>query len=183
MTFDSPPIIGITTVPATDKVRLLAPLLKILAKSGIRIGIIKATRDRRELAHIGKDSHSLRESGANPIVIGSSHRWARILKKSQHKTPKLPELIDELQRDSLDIVFVDGFFGSNIPRILLLQSKTDLTPDLKAQKFLAAVHNGPMQLQCSYPCLSSTTPKETVDFFSWLLNKDQRTNSSSVSNA
>jgi len=127
------PIIGFAAYSGTGKTTLLEKLIPVLSEEGLRLAVIKHAHHDFDIDIPGKDSYKLRKAGAIDTIVASSKRWARIHEnQSNDKEPDLNVLIKELNKQTLDIILVEGFKHENIPRIELrraILNKPLLYPD------------------------------------------------------
>jgi molybdopterin-guanine dinucleotide biosynthesis protein B len=114
-----PPLLGFAAFSGTGKTTLLKQAIPLLKAQGLRVGLIKHSHHAFEIDHPGKDSHVLRQAGASPVMLSSSHRRAVI---TEHPEPKEPVLQDELacfDASGLDLILVEGFKHERFPKIEL----------------------------------------------------------------
>ncbi|TFG60964.1 MAG: molybdopterin-guanine dinucleotide biosynthesis protein B [Deltaproteobacteria bacterium] len=104
----------------TGKTTLIEKVLPELVNRGYRVGAIKHDAHRFDIDHPGKDSHRLTAAGAVTMVITSSEKLALV--KKHAKSPAAEELIDTYFRD-IDIVLVEGFQKSGLPKIELFRKE------------------------------------------------------------
>ena len=91
----------------------------------------------------GKDSYRLRKAGAQQMLIASSRRLALMTEYATPQEPRLDELLQRLDADSIDLVLVEGFKHVPFPRIELHRKalgKTLLYPDDPGIIALASDH-------------------------------------------
>ena len=113
------PILGFAAFSGTGKTTLLAKLIPILKKSDLRIGLIKHSHHNFEIDKPGKDSYTLREAGASPVMLISSHRRAIITEFNQIEEPTLDEQLKEFDQSKLDLILIEGFKTEPFPKIEL----------------------------------------------------------------
>lgn len=121
------PILGFAAFSGTGKTTLLTKLIPILKQSGLRIGVIKHSHHNFEIDKPGKDSYRLREAGATPIMLVSSHRQAIITEFEHIAEPKLDNQLIAFDQSKLDLILVEGFKAESFPKIELHR------PSLKKQ--------------------------------------------------
>jgi molybdopterin-guanine dinucleotide biosynthesis adapter protein len=116
------PILGIVAAGSNaGKTTLITQLLSALAKHNLRVSVIKHAHHQFDIDHPGKDSYNIREAGAVQTLIASSKRWALMTEMS--RTPEykdkanLDDLITQLNPAYADLILVEGFKESNIPKI------------------------------------------------------------------
>ena len=111
-------IIGITGLKDVGKTYYASLIIKLLVKSGYKIGSIKHAHHDFDIDKPGTDSFKHREAGSNQVIISSSKRWAKITENNNANEKCLDELMQEL--DNVDIVVVEGFKKDNHPKIEIL---------------------------------------------------------------
>ena len=110
----NPHAIAIVGNSGAGKTTLLERLIPALKGKGIRVGVVKHDAHRFDIDHPGKDSHRFTAAGADTIVITSADKLAMV---KQHATsPPIEELLERYFSD-MDLVLVEGFRGSSLPKI------------------------------------------------------------------
>lgn len=113
------PILGFAAASGTGKTTLLTTLIPILKENGLRIGLIKHSHHNIQIDQPGKDSYRLREAGATPVMLVSSHRRAIITEFNEIKEPILAEQLLAFDQSQLDLILVEGFKQTRFPKIEL----------------------------------------------------------------
>ena len=113
------PILGFAAYSGTGKTTLLTELIPLLKKSGLRVGLIKHSHHNFEIDKPGKDSFRLREAGASPVMLVSSHRRAVITEFNNIHEPRLDEQLNAFDQSELDLILVEGFKAESFPKIEL----------------------------------------------------------------
>jgi molybdopterin-guanine dinucleotide biosynthesis protein B len=113
------PILGFAAFSGTGKTTLLTQLIPNLASQGLRIGLIKHSHHNFQIDQPGKDSFTLRQAGASPVMIVSSHRRAIITEILPNCEPKLDEQLKFFDQSNLDLILVEGFKAEKFPKIEL----------------------------------------------------------------
>lgn len=113
------PVLGFAAVSGTGKTTLLSKLIPLLKNSGLRIGLIKHSHHNFEIDKPGKDSYRLRQAGASPIMLVSSHRRAMITEFDVVRDPLLEEQLQFFDHSELDLILVEGFKAEKFPKIEL----------------------------------------------------------------
>jgi len=112
----SPPVFGITGWKNSGKTTLVARLVTELRARGLKVGVIKHAHHAFDIDHPGRDSHTIREAGANEVAVVSARRWA-IVHELRDKEPE-PALADMLPRLAGNhLVLVEGFKSSAHPKL------------------------------------------------------------------
>lgn len=113
------PILGFAAFSGTGKTTLLTKLIPLLKNAGLRIALIKHSHHDFEIDKPGKDSYRLREAGATPVMLVSSHRRAIITEFTTIKEPKLDDQLLMIDQSELDLILVEGFKAEKFPKIEL----------------------------------------------------------------
>jgi molybdopterin-guanine dinucleotide biosynthesis adapter protein len=113
------PVLGFAAFSGTGKTTLLTQLIPILKESGLRVGLIKHSHHNFQIDQPGKDSFRLREAGASPVMLVSTHRRAIITEFQQIRDRVLDEELLAFDQSELDLILVEGFKASDFPKIEL----------------------------------------------------------------
>jgi molybdopterin-guanine dinucleotide biosynthesis adapter protein len=113
------PVLGFAAFSGTGKTTLLTQLIPILKESGLRIGLIKQSHHNFQIDQPGKDSFRLREAGASPVMLVSTHRRAIITEFQVLRDRVLGEELLAFNQSELDLILVEGFKASDFPKIEL----------------------------------------------------------------
>ncbi len=112
--------IGFAAYSGTGKTELLTQLIPLLTGEGLRVAVIKHAHHNFDVDQPGKDSHRMRMAGASEVLVSSSRRWALIHELAENEEEaQLPTLLDKIERDSVDLVLVEGFKHGTHPKIEL----------------------------------------------------------------
>jgi molybdopterin-guanine dinucleotide biosynthesis protein MobB len=117
--FLNPPVLGIAAWSGTGKTALLVKLLPLLRAQGLRVGMLKHAHHAFDIDHPGKDSYELRKAGAEQMLIASNQRWALMVESPQSGDVSLTAMLDQLNRNALDLILVEGFRHDPFPKIEL----------------------------------------------------------------
>src|SRR5512140_584046 len=98
----------------TGKTTLLEKVIVCLKERGYRVGVIKHDAHRFDIDHPGKDSQRLTAAGADTMMITSGEKLAMV--KRHAASPPIEELLERYFTD-MDLVLVEGFQGSSLPKI------------------------------------------------------------------
>ncbi len=113
------PILGFAAFSGTGKTTLLTQLIPILKQQGLRIGLIKHSHHNFQIDQPDKDSFRLREAGASPVMLVSTHRRAIITEIDPVREPVLDEQLLAFDQSELDLILVEGFKATQFPKIEL----------------------------------------------------------------
>jgi molybdopterin-guanine dinucleotide biosynthesis adapter protein len=109
-----PHAIAIVGNSGAGKTTLLERLIPALKRKGLRVGVVKHDAHRFDIDHPGKDSHRLTSAGADTMMITSASMLAIV--KRHAASPPIEELLERYFGD-MDLVLVEGFRGSSLPKI------------------------------------------------------------------
>lgn len=113
------PILGFAAHSGTGKTTLLTQLIPLLKADELRVGLIKHSHHNIQIDQPGKDSFRLREAGASPVMLVSSHRRAIITEFQVLREPELDEELLAFDQSDLDLILVEGFKAAAFPKIEL----------------------------------------------------------------
>jgi molybdopterin-guanine dinucleotide biosynthesis protein MobB len=123
------PIIGFIGESGSGKTTLISALITILKGYGLRVTAIKHSHHRFDVDHPGKDSHTLRQSGANQVLVASKRRWALMVENEINQPePMLDELLRYIAPKSADIIIVEGFKHEAFPKLLVHRQAAAAAP-------------------------------------------------------
>lgn len=159
------PLLGFAAASGTGKTTLLKSLIPLLKAEGLRIGLIKHAHHAFEVDQPGKDSFELRQAGASPVMLSSSHRRALII---EHPAPFEPVLNDELRfldQSGVDLLLVEGFKREAFPKIELHRSALGNPLLYPADPHIIAIATDtPLAPAPPIPCLDINHPAQIADF-------------------
>ena len=113
------PLLGFAAFSGTGKTTLLTQIIPILKHQGLRIGLIKHSHHNFQIDQPGKDSYRLREAGASPVMLVSTHRRAIITDITPAQEPRLDDQLKHFDQSGLDLILVEGFKAEPFPKIEL----------------------------------------------------------------
>lgn len=159
------PLLGFAAFSGTGKTTLLAQLIPILKRQGLRVGLIKHGHHDFDIDYPGKDSFRLREAGASPVMIVSSKRRAIITEISPEREPSLDEQLRHFDQSQLDLLLVEGFKAEAFPKIELHRpslNKPLLYPDDGG--IIAIASDAPLPVPNNLPLLDINKPEMIAGF-------------------
>lgn len=106
---------GICGYSGSGKTTLLKKLILLLKARNVRFAVIKHSHHDMDIDIPGKDSYELRKSGAEQIIVASSHRWA-LITETPNNPPNLTDLVKQFS--DVDLVLVEGFKDAAITKIV-----------------------------------------------------------------
>ncbi len=107
-------VISFVAWSGTGKTTLVEKLIVELKKRGYRVGAIKCDAHRFEIDHPGKDSYRMAAAGADTVALVSGEKFAMVHK---HDNPPSIEEVIAKYFDHVDIILVEGFKKSSLPKI------------------------------------------------------------------
>ena len=116
-------LIAITGCKKSGKTSLIEQLLGIFTAKGYRVGVIKSSHHTIETDRVGTDSWRLREAGAARVML----TWpgGAALPHFDIRENDAPRYLADLCMDDLDLVFLEGFKGSPLPKIFIQGNEED----------------------------------------------------------
>jgi len=114
-----PMVIGISAPSGTGKTTLIAALIPRLKAAGLAVGVIKRAHHDFDIDHPGKDSHTVREAGADRVLVASARRWALVCETHDAGPPAIPDLVARLDPADLDLVLCEGYGLDELPRVVV----------------------------------------------------------------
>jgi len=133
------PILGFAAPSGTGKTTLLTQLIPQLKEHNIRVGLIKHSHHNFQIDKPGKDSFRLREAGASPVMLVSSHRRAIITEFKNPQEPCLDEQLSHFDQSCLDLILVEGFKSEHFPKIELHRPSLSLPLLYSADSSIIAI--------------------------------------------
>lgn len=165
------PILGFAAPSGTGKTTLLTQLIPLLKQQKLRVGLIKHSHHNFQIDKPGKDSFRLREAGATPVMLVSSHRRAIITEFAEPQEPHLDEQLRHFDQSELDLILVEGFKKEAFPKIEL--HRPSLEKDLlhpNDESIIAIATDQPLSLEKELPCLDLNDIPSIAQFVSQFMN-------------
>lgn len=117
---EQPPVFGVSGPSGSGKTNLMEYLIEKLNENGYTVATIKHTRGNVSLDEEGKDTWRHRKAGSTLAVFSSPIETVYI----EEKADNLARILQALLRlGSFDIILVEGFHESNIPKIAVGHGK------------------------------------------------------------
>lgn len=170
MTNSAIPLLAFSAYSGSGKTTLLEKLIPELRRLGLRIAMIKHTHHRVDLDQPGKDSHRMREAGANPVMIASKKRWALLFENdNEQDEPRLDELVAQLNPAMFDLILVEGFKHEPIPKIEIIRRGVEKPPLYPKDSTFIAIASDLFEIETELPVLNLNNPSAIADFISdWM---------------
>jgi molybdopterin-guanine dinucleotide biosynthesis protein B len=166
------PLLGFVAFSGTGKTTLLTQLIPLLKARGLRLAVIKHTHHTFDIDTPGKDSYELRQAGAEQVMVASRRRWALMVETPQQTDdPQLDALLPHLNTDALDLVLVEGFKHTTIPKIELHRPTLNhplLFPE--DANIIAIASDSTLPAKTRLPVLDLNNPEAIADFIMRFVN-------------
>ena len=159
------PVLGFAAFSGTGKTTLLKYIIPLLRAEGLRLGLIKHSHHLFDIDKPGKDSHTLSEAGAAQILIASARRTVLVIKHPADDKPDLHQFLGRLDGNGLDMILVEGFKNSPIPKLELHRPRLGhplLCRDDPA--VIAVASDGLLSAEVTVPVLDLNNPRAIADF-------------------
>ncbi|RMF04916.1 MAG: molybdopterin-guanine dinucleotide biosynthesis protein B [Alphaproteobacteria bacterium] len=111
----SRPVFGIVGWKNSGKTTLVARLVEEFTRRGYSVSAVKHAHHSFDIDHPGRDSYRFREAGARQVALVSPKRWALMHELRGEAKPELEAVLEHV--GPCDLVLVEGFKGSAIPKI------------------------------------------------------------------
>lgn len=171
------PVLGFCAFSGTGKTTLLTQLIPLLRAQGLRIGVVKHAHHDFDMDHPGKDSHTLRESGACQMVVASAKRIASIEESPDPEVePCLADALARINAEAVDLILAEGFKREAFPKIELHRASTG-KPLLCLQDhhIIAVASDTPLTLPGPVIALDLNAIQGIADFIRGWLDQPQVT--------
>jgi len=161
----APPVVGLIAYSGTGKTTLLTRVIPLLRAHGLRIALIKHAHHHFDIDTPGKDSHRLREAGAEQVMIASRNRWVWMRETPDQPEAELEEMIEQLAPTGIDLILVEGFKHGHYRKIELRRHELD-NPRLYVDDpdVIAVATDGPLEPFTELPILDINNPAAIADF-------------------
>ncbi|MCG8475649.1 MAG: molybdopterin-guanine dinucleotide biosynthesis protein B, partial [Cytophagales bacterium] len=156
-------IIGFAAFSGTGKTTLLEQVIPLLAERKIRIGLVKASHHIIEPDQPGKDSYRLRKAGTTQLVLSTPGR-AICITEREVNDPALEDQLTLLDQSRLDLIIVEGFRDSAIPKIELHRTDFDRPFLYKNDPNIIALCWDSYDQQIPLPQLNINHPAQVAEF-------------------
>lgn len=153
----------VARLSGTGKTTLVEAVIRILTERGYRVGAIKHDAHDFDIDKPGKDSYRFTAAGAATTIIASKEKTAVV---QQNLEPPALEVLLEKYCSDLDLVVVEGFKDSSLPKIEV-HRQAHCPPQTLAEEgshrnIIAIAGDAPCS--GSLPLLDLNNPGQVVDF-------------------
>lgn len=119
-------VFGFAGWSGAGKTTLIRQVITRLVGQGLRVSTLKHAHHDFDIDQPGKDSWEHRKAGAGEVLVVSDTRWALMHELNGAPEPSLSELLAKLA--PADIVLIEGFKRSPIPKLEVFRSKNEKPP-------------------------------------------------------
>jgi molybdopterin-guanine dinucleotide biosynthesis protein B len=130
-----PPLVCIVGFSGAGKTTVTVGLVRALKKRGLRVGTVKHDVYGFAMDRPGKDSWRHKQAGASATLITSPSKIGMVM-DVDHDHHSL-ELVPLLR--GMDIVIIEGFKRTDLPKIEVFRQKSEKPPACKNDRNLLAV--------------------------------------------
>ena len=161
-----PRVMAFVAHSGTGKTTLVEALVALAFERGLRVGALKHDAHRFEIDRPGKDSHRFASAGAEVTIIASDEKMAMV--RRHESCPAVDEIIARYA-DDLDLVLVEGWKTSNLPRIEIHRPSLG-RPLLSVghPRLMAVASDAPLDVDV--PVIGLNDPATVLDF---ILEQDE----------
>ena len=119
-------VIGIAGWSGAGKTTLIAKVIPVLNKRGVKVATVKHAHHGFDVDQPGKDSWTHRQAGAHEVAIVSSRRWAIVHELREEGEPSLAEVLAKLS--PVDLVIVESFKSHCHPKLEVFRAAVGKPP-------------------------------------------------------
>jgi molybdopterin-guanine dinucleotide biosynthesis adapter protein len=130
-------VFGFAGTSGHGKTTLVEEVVAHLIVDGYRVSALKHVHDGFDMDQPGKDSYRMREAGCKEVMLVSDKRWALMRELGSDPEPSLDALVSQM--GPVDIVLVEGFRASQIPKIEVFRPSLGKAPRWPGDQTIVAV--------------------------------------------
>lgn len=160
------PVIGFVGESGSGKTTLLRQVIALLKLRGLHVTAIKHSHHRFDIDHPGKDSHTLRQAGADQVLVASNKRWALMVENEETQAePHLDELLKHIQPGTAHVILVEGFKHEAFPKLVVFRQAAARTPlPVLDESSIGVISDAPQDLPPEVVQLDINNPSQVADF-------------------
>lgn len=157
-----PVVMAFVAHSGTGKTTLMEALVGLACERGLRVGALKHDAHRFDIDRPGKDSARFTAAGAALTVIAADDKLALV--RRHERCPDAAEIIASYG-DGLDLVLVEGWKTSSLPRIEVHRPSLGRGfIDLEHPRLVAVATDEPVTSPLPVPLLDLNHPAAVLDF-------------------
>lgn len=164
-------VFGVIGWKNSGKTTLTERLLEEFISRGFVVSIIKHAHHDVDVDRSGTDSYRHRLAGANEVILAGGSRFALMHEYRGQPEFKLDELLDRMA--SCDLVLVEGFKKTSIPKIEVCRKERNCTLLARDDKTVVAVASDYLTLDVDLPLFDLNEIKVIADFIWSYTNVDR----------
>lgn len=130
-------VFGVTGNAGQGKTSLVEDVIAQLILEGLSVSAIKHAHDGFDMDIPGKDSYRMRDAGCSEVMLVGDARWALMREYRNRPEPELEALVARMA--PVDIVIVEGFRNSSIPKIEVFRPALGREPRWPGNPTIVAV--------------------------------------------
>ena len=119
-------VFGFAGWSGAGKTTLIRQVIAQLVGEGLQVATVKHAHHDFDIDRPGKDSWEHRKAGAAEVLVVSDTRWALMHELNGAPEPSLSDLLAKLA--PADIVLIEGFKRSPIPKLEVFRSANEKPP-------------------------------------------------------
>lgn len=154
-------VFSIAGLSNSGKTTLVKDLITWFREEGYTVSSIKHAHQGFDIDRPGKDSYQMRKAGAKEVLLIGDQRWALMREYENESEPTLEEAVARLA--PCDIVLVEGFKRSEVPKIEVFRPSLDRPPLWPNDPSTVAVATDE-PLDCKLPLLNLNAPNVIAMF-------------------
>ncbi|MFP4129260.1 MAG: molybdopterin-guanine dinucleotide biosynthesis protein B [Halorhodospira sp.] len=159
------PVIAVTGLSGAGKTTLISGAVEQLRRSGWRPAVVKHAHHGLDLDRPGKDSHRVREAGAEQVLIVSAQRWALLSETpTEERDDLLSERLRALDWARTDIVLAEGFRHSGAGKLVVDSVRSRPADYRHDPAVLAVATDDPATVPDRLPCLDLDDHRQVAAF-------------------
>lgn len=127
------PVVAFSAWSGTGKTTIIEQLVRQFKAAGIRTAVVKHDAHDFEIDREGKDSWKFSEAGADMVILSSDRKT--VIMEQRHL--ELKEVLAAVH--DVDIIFVEGYNDSILPRIGISRIATGTGFRLPVSEYIAVI--------------------------------------------
>ena len=154
-------VFGFTGLSNSGKTTLVEEVIEWFRFEGYSVSAVKHAHHGFDIDKPGKDSHRMREAGAQEVLLVGGERWVMMREYRSDAEPTLTSLVDRLS--PCDIVLVEGFKLDPTPKIEVFRPSLGRPPLWPTNKAVVALATD-APVATHLPCLDLNSTDVIASF-------------------